>query len=132
VQDPAARDEVAGAGLGLVDVFDASGVFVKRLISPGGKLNAPWGIAMAPADFGQFSGHLLIGNFGDGTINAFDPSSGAHRGTLSKADGTPIVIDGLWGIAFGNGINAQPTNTLFYAAGPTDETHGVYGRIDSK
>jgi uncharacterized protein (TIGR03118 family) len=132
VQDPAARDEVAGAGLGLVDVFDASGVFVKRLISPGGKLNAPWGIAMAPADFGQFSGHLLIGNFGDGTINAFDPSSGAHRGTLSKADGTPIVIDGLWGIAFGNGINAQPTNTLFYAAGPTNETHGVYGRIDSK
>jgi uncharacterized protein (TIGR03118 family) len=131
MQDTAARDNLSGAGLGLVDVFDASGALVRRLIAPGGKLNAPWGIAMAPANFGKFSGDLLVGNFGDGTINAFDPSNGTYRGRLSKADGTALVIDGLWAIAFGNGINAQPTNTLFYAAGPTDETHGVYGRIDS-
>ena len=77
-----------------------------------------------------FSNALLVGNFGDGKINAFDPTTGAFLGTLTKADGTPIAIDGLWGIAFGNGINGQPTNTLFFAAGPADESNGVYGRID--
>jgi uncharacterized protein (TIGR03118 family) len=73
-----------------------------------------------------------VGNFGDGKINAFDPTTGAFVGTLSDATGTPIVIDGLWGIAFGNGLNSQPTNTLFFAAGPKDEAHGQYGRIDLK
>ncbi len=130
-QDAQAHDDVAGAGLGAVDVFDLSGNLVKRLIAPGGKLNSPWGMAMAPANFGAFSNDLLVANFGDGTISAFDPSTGAYVGTLSKPDGSVIVIDGLWGIAFGNGINAQPTNTLFYAAGPSNESHGVYGRIDS-
>ena len=129
-QDADAQDDVAGAGLGIVDVFDATGHFVKRLVDAGGPLNAPWGIALAPADFGPFSGALLVGNFGDGKINAFNPSTGALMGTLSNAAGTPIAIDGLWGIAFGNGINGQPTNTLFFAGGPADETHGVYGRID--
>ena len=129
-QDAAAEDDVSGAGLGLVDVFDATGHFVKRLVDVGGALNAPWGIALAPADFGPFSNALLVANFGDGKINAFDASTGAKLGTLSKADGSPIAIDGLWGIAFGNGINSQPTNTLFFTAGPADETHGVYGRID--
>jgi uncharacterized protein (TIGR03118 family) len=75
---------------------------------------------------------LLIGNFGDGKINAFDPASGAMVGTLAKADRTPIVIDGLWGIGFGNGLNDQPANTLFYAAGPGDGAHGLYGRIDAQ
>jgi uncharacterized protein (TIGR03118 family) len=103
---------------------------VKRLVSPGGALNAPWGMAMAPADFGQFSNALLVGNFGDGRINAYDPTSGALLGTLMKPDGAAISIEGLWGIAFGNGLNNQPTHTLFFAAGPADETHGVYGRID--
>lgn len=131
-QDDDAEDDVAGAGLGLVDVFDSSGRFVKRLVDVGGPLNAPWGMALAPSDFGEFSDALLVGNFGDGTIHAFDPSSGELLGTLSKADGTPIAIDGLWGIAFGNGINDQPTNTLFFAGGPDDESHGVYGRIDSR
>jgi uncharacterized protein (TIGR03118 family) len=131
-QDAQAQDEVAGAGLGAVDVFDSSGALLKRLIPVGGKLNAPWGMALAPADFGPFSNDLLVANFGDGTINAFDPTTGDFVGTLSKADGSPIVIGGLWGIAFGNGLNAQPTNTLFYAAGPADETQGVYGRIDSR
>lgn len=128
-QDAQAVDEVAGAGLGIVDVFDSSGQLVRRLVT-GGALNAPWGMAMAPANFGRFSGALLVGNFGDGKINAFDPDTGALQGTLSHTDGSPIVIDGLWGLAFGNGLNAQPANTLFYAAGPNDETHGLYGRID--
>lgn len=121
-------DEVDGAGLGFVDVFDTSGAMVQRLVS-GGALNAPWGMAMAPANFGSFSNMLLVGNFGDGKINAFDPGTGAMLGTLANA-GTPIVIDKLWGIAFGNGLNNQPTNTLFYTAGPGDEAHGLYGRID--
>ena len=129
-QDAQAEDEVAGSGLGALDVFDTAGNLVQRLIPVGGKLNAPWAITMAPADFGPFSNDLLVGNFGDGTINAFDPASGAFIGTLSDGNGTPVVIDGLWGLAFGNGINAQPTNTLFYAAGPADETNGVYGRLD--
>ena len=131
-QDADQEDEVAGAGLGIVNTFDLSGNLVKRLIPAGGKLNAPWGMAMAPANFGPFSNALLVANFGDGRINAYDPATGASLGTLSKPNGTPIAIDGLWGIAFGNGINAQPTNTLFFAAGPVDETHGVYGRIDNQ
>ncbi len=130
MQDAAAHDDVAGAGLGAVDIFDTAGNLVKRLIAPGGKLNAPWGMAMAPANFGTFSGALLVGNFGDGKINAFDPATGAFLGTLTDPGGTALAIDGLWGIAFGNGINSQPTNTLFYAAGPANEQNGVYGRID--
>ena len=131
-QDAAQEDDVTGAGLGIVNTFDLSGNLVKRLIPAGGKLNAPWGIAMAPANFGPFSNALLVGNFGDGRINAYDPTTGASLGTLSTPSGAPIAIDGLWGIAFGNGINSQPVNTLFYAAGPADETHGVYGRIDNQ
>ncbi len=122
-------DEVDGAGLGYIDVFDSNGTLVKHLVS-NGALNAPWGMAMAPANFGAFSNDLLVGNFGDGKINVYDPSTGTKVGTLSKADGSAIVIDGLWGIAFGNGLNSQPANTLFYAAGPSSEAHGVYGRID--
>jgi uncharacterized protein (TIGR03118 family) len=123
-------DEVKGAGLGLIDVFDTSGAFIKQLVMVGGALNAPWGMTMAPANFGSFSDKLLVANFGDGKINAYDPSSGKLKGALSRPDGTAIVIDGLWGLAFGNGVNAQPANTLFFTAGPADETHGLYGRID--
>lgn len=122
-------DEVAGAGLGIVSVFDPGGNFIMQLAS-GGALNAPWGMAIAPANFGAASNMLLVANFGDGKINAYNPSTGAFAGTLARTDGTPIVIDGLWGIAFGNGINNQPTNTLFFTAGPSDEKHGLYGRID--
>jgi uncharacterized protein (TIGR03118 family) len=121
--------ENRGPGLGIVDVFDPSGALVKRFAT-GGVLNAPWGIAQAPAGFGSAAGMLLVGNFGDGRINVFDPASGALVGVLAKADKTPIAIDGLWGIAFGNGINEQPATTLFYAAGPANGTHGAYGRID--
>ena len=131
-QDALRTVEVAGAGVGVVDAFDTAGNLVKRLIPAGGKLNAPWGMAMAPAAFGPFSNALLVANFGDGRINGFDPATGAFLGTLAKADGSPITIDGLWGIAFGNGINSQPTNTLFYTAGPASQSHGVYGRIDNR
>jgi len=129
-QDAQAEDEVAGSGLGAVDVFDTAGNLVQRLIPVGGKLDAPWAMVMAPADFGPFGNDLLVGNFGDGRINVFDPASGAFIATLSNGSGTPLVFDGLWGLAFGNGLNSQPTNTLFYAAGPADESNGAYGRID--
>jgi uncharacterized protein (TIGR03118 family) len=126
------EDEQPGPGLGVLDVFDTSGNLIRRLVSPGGPLNAPWGMALAPGGFGKFSRALLVGNFGDGLIHAFELDSGAMRGVMSMADGNPVRIDGLWGIAFGNGLNEQPTNTLFFAAGPDDEEHGLYGRIDVK
>lgn len=131
---PAGHDEVDGAGLGVVDVFDSSGHLLggHELVPPGGALNAPWGVALAPADFGAFSGTLLIGNFGDGKVNAYDPQSGAFKGTLATPAGQPIAIDGLWGIGFGNDAASQPHNTLFYAAGPNGETDGSYGRIDTR
>ena len=122
-------DEQAGAGLGIVNVYDMGGTLIKRLVS-GGALNAPWGMALAPAGFGTASNMLLIGNFGDGKINAYDPDTGGAGSALLKMDGTPLVVDGLWGIAFGNGLNSQPATTLFFAAGPNDEAHGQYGRID--
>jgi uncharacterized protein (TIGR03118 family) len=122
-------DEVAGPGLGYVSVFDTGGNFIMQLAS-GGALNAPWGMAMAPANFGAASNMLLVANFGDGWINAYNPSTGAYAGALARSDGKPIVIGGLWGIAFGPGVNSQPTNTLFFTAGPSDEKHGLYGRID--
>lgn len=118
-----------GAGLGIVDIFDITGRFMKRLVDVGGALNAPWGVALAPPSFGTFSNALLIGNFGDGKINAYDPNSGAFIGTISDASHNPIVIPGLWGIAFGNDVFNQPSTTLFYAAGPT-RTQGAFGRID--
>jgi uncharacterized protein (TIGR03118 family) len=128
-QDEDAEDDVAGRGLGLVDIFDPDGHLIRRFAARG-RLNAPWGVALAPANFGRFSNMILIGNFGDGAINAFDLKTGGPRGELRGTDRRPLRIDGLWGIAFGNGLRNQPINTLFFAAGPDDETHGVYGRID--
>jgi len=129
----AAPDNVvstAGAGLGLVDVFDTNGTLISHVIPVGGVLNAPWGIALAPADFAPLSTDLLIGNFGDGKINAFDATTGKFVGAVSDSNGNPLVISGLWGIAFGNDSSAQPHNTLFYTAGTDDQAHGTYGRID--
>ena len=88
-------------------------------------------MAIAPAGFGAFSNHLLVGNFGYGTINAYDLGNFTFAGQLRAANGGPLVIDGLWGIAFGNGFQQQPRDALFFAAGPDDEHHGLYGRIDS-
>ncbi len=129
-QGPDNRDPVLGAGLGLMDVFDTQGNFKSHLVPTGGKLNAPWGVALAPAGFGTFSNTLLVGNFGDGWINAYDPVSGAFKGTLADTNGLPIVNPGLWGIAFGNAADSQPATTLFFAAGPNNEADGIYGRID--
>lgn len=122
-------DEAVGKGLGYVRVFDANGVLLKRLISRG-PLNAPWGMALAPAGFGRFGNRLLVGNFGDGMINAFDEKSGRFVGRLRVGRGKPEGIEGLWGIAFGPGVREQPTDTLFFAAGVDDEEHGLYGRLE--
>jgi uncharacterized protein (TIGR03118 family) len=115
-QDSAGHDDVAGPGNGFVDVFDTSGNFLQRLVSMG-PLNSPWGLALAPSDFGQFSNDLLVGNFGDGVINAFNPTSGLLLGQLDNAGGSPITIDGLWGLRFGNGGNGGAPDTLFFIAG---------------
>ena len=122
------HDETPGPGLGIVDAFDADGFLIER-VATGGKLNAPWGMAFAPADFGKFSGMLLVGNFGDGTINAFDTKNNTFAGQLRTGNGQVLAIDGLWGIAFGNNFRAQPANTLFFAAGPNGESDGLYGAI---
>ena len=122
--------EVDGAGLGMVAVFDGTGKLVKELIPTGGVLNAPWGMAMAPSGFGSFGGDLLVGNFGDGRINVFDPTTGQLVATLTNTlTGKPIHIPGLWGIAFGNGAFNQSAATLYYAAAPDMKTQGLYGSI---
>jgi uncharacterized protein (TIGR03118 family) len=128
-QDADRHDDVKGKGLGYVNVFDPNGKLLDRVVSKG-KLNAPWGLALAPAGFGAFSNSLLVGNFGDGNINAYDIGTGEFLGQLKGRDGHPLAIDGLWGLAFGNGFQGQPVNTLFFTAGPGDEAHGLYGRID--
>jgi uncharacterized protein (TIGR03118 family) len=128
-QDATAHDEVLGAGLGYVNVFDANGNWVKRFASAAA-LNAPWGIALAPAGFGPAAGDLLIGNFGDGAINRYDPMSGNFLGPLVLASGNSLLIPGLWALAFGNGALNQPAAALFYTAGPTSQVDGVFGRID--
>ncbi|MGF6818424.1 uncharacterized protein (TIGR03118 family) [Paraburkholderia atlantica] len=129
MQDADKHDDVAGAGLGMVDVYDTAGN-LKQRFATGGPLNAPWGIAQAPASFGAMSGAIIIGNFGDGIINAFNASSGQSMGPISGPNNSPIVEHGVWGIAFGNDLSNQPSSTLFFAAGPNDEADGVYGRID--
>jgi uncharacterized protein (TIGR03118 family) len=128
-QDADRHDDVAGRGFGYIDVYTPDGKLLRRLAS-NGALNAPWGMALAPAGFGKYANRLLVGNFGDGAINAYDPASGHWLGRLKGPDRRPLRIAGLWGIAFGNGVSGQPVDTLFFAAGPGDEQHGLYGRID--
>ncbi len=126
-QDADAEDEVAGPGLGFVDVYDTRGHLRKRLVSQG-QLNAPWGLVVAPHRFGGFGGDLLVGNFGDGAINAYDVRSGHFDGQLKNEDGNPIQIDGLWALRFGNGTFGTPHGLLF-SAGIGDEQHGLLGEI---
>ena len=127
----AKHDDVAGPGNGFVDVFDTSGNLIRRLIARG-SLNSPWGLALAPANFGQFSNDLLVGNFGDGHINVFDPNTGAALGSLENSGGVPIQIDGLWSLQFGNGAAAGAMNELFFTAGIDGEAHGLFGDIQSE
>jgi uncharacterized protein (TIGR03118 family) len=130
-QDEAAEDEVAGQGAGFVGAYDLAGNLLGR-VAQHGQLNAPWGLALAPEGFGRFGGDLLVGNFGDGQINAYEELPNghfAHRGELRGSDDKPLTIDGLWALRFGNGVNAGPTGTLFFTAGPDEETHGLFGSI---
>jgi uncharacterized protein (TIGR03118 family) len=130
-QDSAMHDETTGAGLGYVDVFDFSGNLISQFASAGA-LNAPWGIAIAPAGFGSLQGDVLIGNFGDGTINIFSPNGTAlanFEGPLMSSAGQPFVFAGLWSLVFGNGDADKPLTTLFYTAGFADQTDGVLGGI---
>jgi uncharacterized protein (TIGR03118 family) len=131
MRDGAMHDEVTGAGLGYVDIFDFSGNLVSRFASTG-VLNAPWGIALAPAGFGSFEGDLLIGNFGDGKINIFAPhgsSLAISMGALTVNNGGTLTVPGLWSLVFGDGDPDKPLTTLFYTAGFADQTDGVFGSI---
>lgn len=131
MQDTAKHDEVLGAGLGYVDIFDLSGNFVSRFASAG-VLNAPWGIAQAPTGFGALAGDVLVGNFGDGTINAFAAQGAALAssvGPLQSASGTSLAFPGLWALVFGNGDSDKPVTTLFYTAGFANQMDGVFGSI---
>ena len=128
-QDPDAEDEVAGPGLGYVDVYDTSGHLLRRFASQGA-LDAPWGLTLAPRHFGAFGGDLLVGNFGDGVINAYDRRSGEFRGALRNEDGNVIAIDGLWALRFGNGTIGSH-RTLLFTAGIGDEAHGLFGSIEA-
>ena len=128
VVDPGSGDDVAGPGNGIVDVYDTNGNLVRRL-SSGGALNSPWGLALAPSGFGPFGNALLVGNFGDGTINAYDFFTGAMLGTLTDGTGSPIVNDGLWALAFGNHSATSDPNSLYITAGLNDEADGLFARI---
>jgi uncharacterized protein (TIGR03118 family) len=131
MQDKAKSDEVDRNGLGFVDVFSTNGVLIMQLKS-GPWLNAPWGVVMAPPNFGALSSMLLIGNFGSGYIAAFNPASGDFVSFLMQSPGAPMKISGLWSIQFGNGGTAGPTNTLFFSAGIASEHHGLFGTITPK
>jgi uncharacterized protein (TIGR03118 family) len=126
-QDAAAEDDVAGPGHGIVDVFSDSGRFVRRLVTHG-VLNSPWGMTLAPASFGRFAGDLLVGNFGDGRIHAFDPQTGQPQGTLRGTSGRSLMIDGLWALVVGDPV-AGGTDAIWFSAGPDDEQHGLVGLL---
>jgi uncharacterized protein (TIGR03118 family) len=126
-QDADAEDDVAGPGHGFVDVYSPRGKLLQRFASHGA-LNSPWGIVKAPKGFGRASRDMLIGNFGNGWINAYNPKSGKFIGTLKNSMGKTISIDGLWALEFGNGVIGTP-KTLLFTAGPNDESHGLFGDI---
>jgi uncharacterized protein (TIGR03118 family) len=130
-QDASKHDDVAGPGNGFVDVFDLNGNLMRRFAS-GGTLNSPWGLEIAPSTFGNFHNNVLVGNFGDGRINAFDLSSGRLRGQLKSETNAPIEIDGLWALRVGNGgpaPNGGDPNAVYFTAGINDEQDGLFGTI---
>ena len=126
LQNGAKHDDVAGPGNGFVDVYDTDGNLLQRFASRR-PLNSPWGVTRASFAFGRFSGDVLVGNFGDGQINAFD-SDGNFRGTLRDGKGKPIAIDGLWTLTLGGGRNSN-SDTLYFTAGPNGEADGLFGTI---
>ena len=122
-----------GAGNGYVDVYSTAGTLMSRLVS-GPHLNAPWGLAIAPTNFGDYANDLLVGNFGDGTVNVFNPTTGAYVATLNNADGTPIVIPNLWALQAGNGGSGGDANAVYFTAGipgPDNGNHGLLGRLQA-
>jgi uncharacterized protein (TIGR03118 family) len=127
-QDDMRHDDQPGDGFGYVDVFSTEGKLVARL-QHGPWLNAPWGMVLTPAYFGTFSHTLLVANFGSGSIAAFNALTGRFLGNLLNPDGSMLIIDGLWGLGFGNGGASGPGNTLFFTAGPNDETNGLFGSL---
>jgi uncharacterized protein (TIGR03118 family) len=128
-QDAMAHDDVKGVGNGFVDIFDFDGTLTKRLIS-NGVLNSPWGLAVAPSDYGTLANALFVGNFGDGLINAYDATNGTFLSGLQDTTGAPLAIDGLWALVFGNDTTGASHDQLFFTAGPDDENHGILGRLD--
>jgi uncharacterized protein (TIGR03118 family) len=135
LQNAAKHDDVAGPGNGFVDVFDLDGSHGHRLINTGmgDVLDSPWGLDIAPADFGKFSNDLLVGNFGNGEINVFDPTTGALFGDLTDAAGNPIVIGDLWGLATGTsavvGGGLSTPDAVYFTAGVSEESHGLFGDL---
>jgi len=127
-QGPGKEDDAARPGNGFVDVFAPNGDLLQRLVS-GGKLDSPWAVTLAPSTFGAFGGDILIGNFGDGRINAYDPTTGEFQGRVSTPSGGPIVIDGLWGLRFAPATPGAGPNTLFFTAGLNHEADGLFGTI---
>src|SRR5207244_4376990 len=129
LQNADKHDDVAGAGHGFIDIFDTQGHLLKRFTSKG-QLNSPWGMAWAPFQgFGNFNNALFVGNFGDGTVNAFDFDSGDFLGKVRNAAGKPITIPGVWALEFGLGVANGSSNTLFFTAGINDEQHGLFGAL---
>jgi uncharacterized protein (TIGR03118 family) len=129
--DPADPEEdLPGPGNGFVDQYDANGTLIRRLISDS-VLNSPWGLAIAPDGFGKFANSLLVGNFGDGRINAFDPVTGDFLGFLKDTSGDPIEIEGLWGLRVGNGGDGGDPDKVYFAAGINDENNGLFGSLAS-
>ena len=129
LQNAAGDEDVAGPGHGFVSVFDNQGNFISRVGSQG-TLDSPWGLALAPSSFGAYAGDLLVGNFGDGTINVFDLASNSFLAQLLASDGNPLVIDGLWGLIPGSGAgNGGSSQAIYFSAGPDGESHGLFGVI---
>jgi uncharacterized protein (TIGR03118 family) len=121
-------EEVSGPGLGHIVGYDRNGNIVADFTDTAA-LNTPWGMAIAPAGFGDFGGDLLVGNFGDGTIAAYDPATQAYKGQLKDAQGNVVSIDGLWGLTFGNGVSLGDANSLYFTAGANNETNGIFGKL---
>lgn len=120
--------DVPAPGAGRIVAYDLDGHILQEF-ADAGCLNSPWGVAIAPRNFGPFGGTLLVGNFGDGTIAAFDLTTGAFRDFLRDESGQPISLDGLWGLAFGNGVSLGDADSLYFAAGPNGEQDGIFGRL---
>ncbi|MGC4015513.1 MAG: TIGR03118 family protein [Luteolibacter sp.] len=125
------QEQIAGAGAGHIVEYNGDGTLVKDFFAGHGVLNLPWGMALAPASFGEYSGDLIVANFGDGTLAAFDLKTGDFDGYIRDEESKIISIDGLWGIAFGNGVSLGDSEALYYTAGPDSERDGVFGRINS-